>query len=270
MKLYKAGNSICTQKVFITLDEKGLDYDTHNINLFNNEQFDPEYLKLNPKGVVPTLVDDDRIIVESTLICEYLDDICPEPSLVPDDAYGKARMRVWSKYVDEGIFEATREISFSAMFREKMKSMPDEKRRQRFKSAGDASRGARFKSTFEEGTESPYVFQAIANFEKMFKNLEQALDEAGGPWILGETYSLADINLMPYVARMEYLALLDVWIAGRPSSKAWWARAKERPSFRECVPGRLTEDDISSMAEYGAKIRDRVAERRREYLDGLQ
>ena len=77
--LYKAGNSICTQKVLITLREKGLQWEEHNINLFLNQQYDPAYLKLNPKGVVPTLVDDDIAIIESTLICEYLDDRYPEP-----------------------------------------------------------------------------------------------------------------------------------------------------------------------------------------------
>jgi glutathione S-transferase len=56
LKLYLSPNSICTQKVLITLDEKSLDYEPVIVNLFTNEQYDPEYLKLNPKGVVPTLV----------------------------------------------------------------------------------------------------------------------------------------------------------------------------------------------------------------------
>src|SRR6202034_476331 len=74
LKVYSSFNSICTQKVFITLAEKGLAYDTHNVNLFTNEQFKPDYLKINPKGVVPALDHDGRIIIESSLICEYLDE----------------------------------------------------------------------------------------------------------------------------------------------------------------------------------------------------
>ena len=77
LKLYTAGNSICTQKVFITLAEKGLAYDTHDIDLFRCEQFQPWYLKINPKGVVPALDHDGRIVIESSLICEYLDDVFP-------------------------------------------------------------------------------------------------------------------------------------------------------------------------------------------------
>jgi glutathione S-transferase len=62
-------NSICTQKVSMTLAEKNLPYDMHMANLFFNEQYAPACLKLNPKGVVPTLVDGGKVIIESTLIC---------------------------------------------------------------------------------------------------------------------------------------------------------------------------------------------------------
>ena len=68
------GNSVCAQKVRITMLEKKLDWKTHEVNLFTCEQYSPEYLKLNPKGVVPTLVVDGQPIIESSLICEYLDE----------------------------------------------------------------------------------------------------------------------------------------------------------------------------------------------------
>lgn len=98
------------------------------IDLFNNEQYRPEYLKLNPKGVVPTLIHEGRAIIESTLICEYRDQTLPKASLVPASAYERSQMRRWSKYIDEGVSEATREISFSAMSRDKMKSMTQKQR----------------------------------------------------------------------------------------------------------------------------------------------
>ncbi len=144
LKLYTARNSICTQKVFITLAEKGLDYDTHDINLFINEQYTPEYLKINPKGVVPALDHDGRIVTELTLICEYLDDVFPSPMLIPADPYLRTKMRMWSKAVDEGLFEATRELSFSAMFREKMRDMTPEQREGRFRNVGNPGKRARF------------------------------------------------------------------------------------------------------------------------------
>ena len=265
LQLYTARNSICTQKVFITLDEKQLAWDQNIINLFKNEQYSPEYLKLNPKGVVPTLLHQGVPIIESTLICEYLDETFPEPALRPESPAGRARMRLWSKAIDEGIFEATREISFSAMFRETMKNMTEEQRQTRFRNVGDPERRARYISTYEEGVESVYVFQGIANYEKLFKSMDEAL-AGGAPWVCGERFTLGDINLMPFVARIEYLDLLPVWAAARPRVLEWWARAKARPSFVTAIAGKLTAEEIDAMKMHGGRIRDRVAERRAEYL----
>src|SRR3954470_13710166 len=175
MLLFTGRNSICTQKVLITLFEKGLTWETKRVDLFKNEQYDPAYLKYNPKGVVPTLVHDDKPIVESTLICEYLDETFPSPPLVPRSPYERAQMRLWSKQIDEGIFEATREISFSAMFRDKLRGMTEEQRNIRFNNVGDPARGARFRSTYDHGTESPYVLYAVASFEKLFGAMTEAL-----------------------------------------------------------------------------------------------
>lgn len=267
LTLYTFHNSICTQKVFMTLAEKDLSYDEHLINLFAAEQYDPEYLKLNPKGVVPTLVHEGRAIPESSLICEYIDEVWPDSPLIPDDPYLKTKMRQFSKLVDETIFEATRELSFSAMFRERMKNMPEEQRQKRFANVGDPNKGARLKSTFELGVESPYVFQAIGNWEKAFKAIDAALDEFGGPWLLGDMFTLADINMIPYIWRIEYLNLADIWMADRPRVCEWWERAKARPSADACIPQRLNEDDISAMHDSGTKLRDDIAAKRDEYLE---
>jgi len=267
LTLYTFHNSICTQKVFMTLAEKDLSYDEHLINLFAAEQYDPEYLKLNPKGVVPTLVHDGRAIPESSLICEYVDEMWPNSPLIPDDAFLKSRMRQFSKLVDETIFEATRELSFSAMFREKMKNMPAEKRETRFTNVGDPNKRARLMSTYELGVESPYVFQAIGNWEKAFKALDASLKEFGGPWLLGDMFTLADINMIPYLWRIEYLNMIDIWMDDRLQVAEWWERAKARPSAVTCIPDRLNADDIANMGESGTKIRDAVAAKRAEYLE---
>ena len=74
LTLYDFGNSVCCQKVRITLCAKGLDWEPIQVDLFKTEQYDPKYLKLNPKGVVPTLVHDGKPVIELTLICEYIDE----------------------------------------------------------------------------------------------------------------------------------------------------------------------------------------------------
>lgn len=265
LKLYKAGNSICTQKVLMTLDEKKLDFETQEINLFKCEQYDPEYLKLNPKGVVPTLDHDGKIVIESTLICDYIDAIFPDPLLIPEDPFLRVQVGLWAKAIDEGIFEATRELSFSAMFRQKMKGMTEDQRQVRFRNVGDPERRSRYMSTYELGVESHYVLEAIADYEKLFKDMARAL-EGGNDWLLGDTYSLADIALAPYAARLDYLNLLDVWIDERPQIRAWFERVSARPSFAVAVDDPLSDADKAEMKEYGTKIEPRVREIRAEYL----
>jgi glutathione S-transferase len=256
--LYDFGNSVCCQKVRITLRAKGLDWEAIKVDLFRSEQYDPKYLKLNPKGVVPTLVHDGKPVIESTLICEYLDDTFPEPPLVPAEPWLRSRMRLWSKAVDEGLHEGVTEISFSAMFRERMKNMSEELRESRFRNIGDPRRRDRFRSTYELGVRSPFVLHAIAAYERAFKMLEETLAE-GGPWILGARPTLADINLMPYAARLDYLGLLGVWIDSRPCVRDWWARAAEWPSFKAGLSDLITEAEYVEMRTHGSKVRDDVA-----------
>ena len=272
LTLYDFGNSVCCQKVRITMRAKGLDWESIKVDLFKAEQYDPKYLKLNPKGIVPTLVHDGKAIIESTLICEYLDDTFPEPRLIPADPWLRTRMRLWSKMVDEGLFEGVTEISFSAMFRERMRSMSEEIRERRFRNIGDPRRRDRFVSTYELGARSPFVRHGIAAYERAFKMLEDTLSETG-PWILGATASLADINLMPFAARLDYLGLLDLWIKDRPRVKAWWALARDWPSFKTGLRDLISEAEFSEMQMHGPKIAADVAaiiaEVRRDTLAAL-
>jgi glutathione S-transferase len=257
--LYDFDNSVCCQKVRITLRAKQLDWQSVRVDLFRSEQYDPAYLKLNPKGVVPTLVHDGKPVIESTLICEYLDETFREPALMPADAWLRTRMRWWSKAVDEGLHEGVTEISFSAMFRERMRNMPAELREARFRNIGDPRRRDRFRSTYELGVHSPFVLHGIASYERAFKLLEETLRD-GGPWILGAVPTLADINLMPYAARLEYLGLLDLWTDIRPRVRDWWALAREWPSFKSGLRDLIPEPDFGEMRQHGPAIRGDVAE----------
>ena len=257
--LHDFGNSVCCQKVRITLRAKGLEWEAHRVDLFKSEQYDPKYLKLNPKGVVPTLVHDGRPVIESTLICEYIDEAFPDPPLIPNDAYGRTRMRLWSKFVDEGLHDGVTELSFSAMFRERMRNMTEEMREKRFRNVGDPRRTDRFKSTYEHGAKSPFVVHGIAAYERAFKLMDQTLAEHGKPWIVGDQPTLADINLMPYAARLEYLGLIGAWLDIRPRVRDWWARAQDWPHFKTGLYHLVSEHEFSEMRTHGPKIRDDVA-----------
>jgi len=254
IRFYQFGNSVCCQKVRITMLEKQLTWEPVEVNVFRNEQYSSEYLNINPKGVVPALVHDGKAITESTLICEYLDDVYPHPSLIPADPFLRASMRQWSKLVDEGLFEGITEISFSAMFRQRLKNLSAEERNVRFRNVGDPRRRDRFVSTYELGTGSPYVLHGVAAYYKTFKLLDNALAERS-PWILGESVSLADISLMPYVARLEFLGLLDVFTVDRPAVREWWKIAREWPSYIGGVVAYVKDHEREEMMTHGPKIR---------------
>jgi glutathione S-transferase len=261
LTLYDFGNSVCCQKVRITLRAKGLPWEAVKVDLFKTEQYDPKYLKLNPKGVVPTLVHDGKPVIESTLICEYIDETFPQsPQLIPADPWLQSRMRLWSKMVDEGLHDGVTEISFSAMFRERMKNMAPEIREKRFRNVGDPRRTDRFKSTYEHGARSPFVVHGVAAYERAFKMLEETLAESGGGWILGSEPTLADISLMPYAARLDYLGLLDLWIKNRPCVTAWWTSVREWPAFKNGLRDLISEAEFSEMRIHGPKIADDVAD----------
>src|SRR5918912_1747058 len=82
LELYHSVNSVCAQKVRVVLAEKGLDYKEHLMTL-RGDQFDPAYMKLNPNAVVPTLIHDGNVILESSVILYYLEDAFPEKPLMP-------------------------------------------------------------------------------------------------------------------------------------------------------------------------------------------
>jgi glutathione S-transferase len=261
LTLYDFGNSVCCQKVRITMRAKGLTWDAIKVDLFKTDQYDPKYLKLNPKGVVPTLVHYGKPVIESTLICEYIDETFPQsPQLIPADPWLQSRMRLWSKMVDEGLHDGVTEISFSAMFRERMKNMAPEVREKRFRNVGDPRRTDRFKSTYELGAKSPFVVHAVAAYERAFKMLEDTLAESSGPWILGSDPTLADINLMPYAARLDYLGLLDLWIKDRSRVKVWWTSVREWTSFKSGLHDLISEAEFSEMRMHGPKIASDLAE----------
>ena len=112
LELYHFDRSTAAQKIRIALAEKELEWTGHYIDtsLSKRDQHDPEYLKLNPRGVVPTLLHDGKVVRESQIILEYIEDAFPQPLLRPADPHDRARMRLWTKRVDEGLHVDSRTV----------------------------------------------------------------------------------------------------------------------------------------------------------------
>jgi len=120
LTLYHNPVSTCSQKVRLVLAEKGLSYESKVIVWGNNEHLTEEYLKINPNGVVPSLVHDEDPVIDSSVICEYLDEVFPGVSLTPKDPVMRAKMRAWMRYFEEVPTTAIRVPSFSKLFQKQL------------------------------------------------------------------------------------------------------------------------------------------------------
>ena len=255
LELYHAAMSTCAQKVRLTLAEKGLAWQGHHMDLRAGDQHRPDYLRLNPKGVVPTLVDDGAPVIESTLINEYLDEAFPEALLRPADPPARARMRVWTKRLDEGDHFATGVISGSIAFRHQYLRKTRDEIDAHLARVPDPVRRERQRRQIFDGIEAPQFAAAIARFHRLFADMEAAL--ADGPWLAGAAYSLADIAYTPYLARTEELQLIGM-LDDRPRVRDLFGRIKARPSYAAAYFEWRDPAYIALMEEKGAECWPRI------------
>ncbi len=251
LTLYVGSTSVCSQKVRLVVAEKGLAWDCRMLDLTAGDQFDPEYMKLNPNAVVPTLVHDGRVVIESTVINEYLDDVFPEVPLRPADAYERARMRLWVKQLDEGIHYAINTVTFAIALRvPELKETPAE-REARINSVPDPARREKMRELVEKGVDSGLVEGALVRLDRMLGDMEESL--SASPWLAGAGYSLADAGFTPYVNRLDMLGLAAMWRAARPRVTDWFARCKARPNFAEAITKYDPPERIAMMNAAGAR-----------------
>ena len=251
LTLYHNDMSVCAQKVRFALSEKGLAYEGQHLNLRRGDQSTPEYLKLNPNGVVPTLVHDGLVVIESVVINEYLDDAFPTPALKPDDAAGRARMRWFTKHVDAGIFPATGIVSMSIAFHHQYSPEVVEQL--------TLQRGPAYRRRFEalkKGVDNPAFPDAILRLDKMLADMERAL-ESGGPWLTGAMFTLADIAYAPYVTRLDHLKFAGM-MDKRPKAAAWYDRLRARPGYQEALAKWFNEKYLPLMDEKGREAWPKV------------
>src|SRR5262249_38108829 len=158
------------------------------------------YRKLNRRAVVPTLIDGDNVIPESNVILEYLDETFPDPPLAPNDAYGRARMRLWTKQLDEDIHDAAAAIlSFGIAFRHQYLDR-GELGKKMLEAIPNVFKRERRRDVVEKGTRSKHFVIAVERMVLLLDEMEEAL--AAGPWLAGADYTLADVAFTPYLARL--------------------------------------------------------------------
>jgi len=253
LELYHHGSSVCAAKVRFALAEKDLEWEGHYVDILKGDQFDPAYIKLNPKAVVPTLVHDGQVIVESTIIAEYIDECFPDPPLKPAQPVPRSRMRLWTKAVDELLHPACAEITFASCHRHIINRLPPDKLAQFLESTPPISVTAswheRKKTIVKLGFGAPGLAATFRLYDTYLQKMEDTLQDHA--WLAGNTLSLADIGLTPYVNRLDMLGMSAMWTGRRPHLSDWFERIKARPGFRSSFLDVCPPDLTSDLATFG-------------------
>lgn len=196
IRLYDAVPSTNCDRVKIALTEKGLAYETVRIDLGKGEQKKPEFLRLNPYGKVPVIVDNGKVLFESCIINEYLDEKYPNPPLMPKDPYARGRVRV---LIDYGL--------------------------NYIHSPYWALRGEMIKKDAER--DRAVIEETRRTLRDLLQYFEAEVE--GKPYLMGD-FSLLDIALVPRFIRMETYGVFPT--PSLPRLGAWFQRMKERPSVK--------------------------------------
>ena len=250
IELYHFGFSTCSQKVRLVLAEKGVDFESHEVNLMTGEQHAPDYVKLNANHVVPTLVHDGRVLVESSLIVKYIDDAFPDPPLRPADAFGRYHVDGWLMHLDGALHPAAPIVTFAIGPRRAVLEQPKEVREANIASIPDPAQRAVRRSVLEHGVQAPEFAGALRVFLDTLDRMER--DLADGPWLTGPMFGIVDASLLPYVLRLEHLAIDAVLAPSvRPRVADWLARVKDLKSYAVAVDAWLVPAAVDMMRANG-------------------
>jgi glutathione S-transferase len=256
LDLYHNDTSTCAQKVRVTLAEKSLGWNSIHLDLRRGDQQQPDYLKLNPRGVVPTLVDRGKPVRESTVIMEYLEDEYPEKRLRPRDSAERAMMRVWTKRLDEGHHDiGTATLSMGIAFRHQYLARGEAACEALINRIPDPVRRERRRDVIRNGVEAKEFGTALRMWQSLLTDMESAL--AQHPWLVGNEYTLADAAYTPYLTRLDHLSLLG-FIEKRPKVAAWYERIRARPSYESAMRKWENADYINLMRSKGAEAWPRI------------
>ncbi len=258
-ELYHNALSLCSMKSRVCLAELRIPYRSHPVDLIETgsyENISRHFLAVNPGGTVPVLVHRGHPVYESHEQIRYAADHAPagSPALVPEDPALREEMQRWIdrssltddplKHGDESAGNAVPGLTlpiFAAMveripYRKILEGVlfHFDKRRPfvflLFKAVGLA-RFARLTAALK------ILARSRRQMGGHLDALEKQLRESRGPWILGETFSLADVSWLVIFERLVQTDCLHVFLADRPECAAYWERLKERPSYAEAILG---------------------------------
>ncbi len=255
IELYTHPMSPCAQKVRIVLAEKGLDWVHHHVDLPSKENLKPEYLKLNPLGVVPTLVHNNLPVIESSIICEYLDDYYPEKTLKPESSYARAKMRFWMKHVDNKLHPSCGALQWPLVMRPKMMEKTEAEREALLNQIPEKPRRERQKRLVKLGLDAPDVADAARVYARTIADMELALKDH--KWIVSDEFSLADVCLAPYFQTVYQFGWTELFVDS-PRVADWFARCQARSSYQQAVSDDFPPEVIADLQARGKPAWEKI------------
>ena len=254
LELYHSGLTTCSKQVRLGLREKEIPYESRYIELWNYENLNPDYLKLNPNGVVPTLNHDGRAIYNSFVITEYIEDNFPENPLRPADLLNRAKMRLWTWTADD-VHLATTMITYANVLQGRVDDdLSDADKALMLESTPVPERRRRWTKLSTGGFTREEMDASLEKCRFCMDRMEEALDP--GPWLCGEDYSLADIHMLSIVHRYRELYPELLTPETNPRVCKWLDDMMARPhvawvyaSGTEEVPGRPAGKSVKGITE---------------------
>jgi glutathione S-transferase len=226
--LFNAPQSTCSQRVRFVLQAKGLTFEERKLDLFAGDQLKPEYLAINPNGVVPSLMHDGRAIIDSSVIMEYLDEVFPGAErLVPDDPVERAEMRALMRFIDEVPAAAIRVPSYNLAFLPSFQAMSEAE----FRALAESKplRKEFLLTMGRTGFSDAEMNTAMDRLARSVRRMDDAIQASGGPFMLGRL-TLADIAIMPVIVRLEDVNLTSMWDR-HPAVGTWLKAIQAHPAY---------------------------------------
>jgi glutathione S-transferase len=228
--LYNAPQSTCSQRVRFVLNAKGQKFEEKRLDLLAGDQLKPDYLALNPNGVVPTLDHDGQLVIDSTVIIEYLDEVLPdEANFTPRDPVKRAAMRALMRFIDEMPAASVRIPTFNIAFLPRFAAMTEDE----FLAFAESKplRKEFMLAMGRKGFPQKEMDGAMGRLRRTYERMDREIEASGGPWLQGKEMTLADISLMPAIVRMNDLKRGDDW-ADLPRVVKWFEMIRAHPAFK--------------------------------------
>ena len=259
LELYHHGSSACAAKVRFALEEKQLEWAGHYVDILAGEQFSDEFTAINPKAVVPVLVHDGFVVPESTVICEYIDEVFPQCAIYPQSPQLRAQARLWAKAVDEELHPACSALTYIVSHRHTILRNGSGNFEDFLAKGRNEGRAARERKWLwiQQGIEAPGAGDFFRLYAGYLQKMEAALENTS--WLVGESLTMADVAMAPYLYRLECLALERLWTHGRlPNVDRWYQAISGRDTFAAAFRKWLPEELAAEMRANGERSAEQV------------